>query len=156
MVCLSTCTVCLFICLSITALCCLSASLFMCPSNEVPSPSVSLSTCCVCLPAYLSVCLSVRPSLCPSVCLSVRPAVYLSVCLSVRPSVCLSVCMYVRLSVSLSNHTSSVVSTMVTVVDNCPLQSTLCVLTLIRCPFHPRVTAAARKRPRSICQKCRW
>ena len=31
-----------------------------------------------------------------------------------------------------------------------------CVLTLIRCLFHPRVTAVARKRPRSFCQKCRW
>ena len=30
------------------------------------------------------------------------------------------------------------------------------VLTLIRCPFHPGVTAVARKRPRSLCQKCRW
>ena len=30
------------------------------------------------------------------------------------------------------------------------------MLTLIRCPFHPRVTAVARKRPRSFCQKCRW
>ena len=29
-------------------------------------------------------------------------------------------------------------------------------LTLIRCPFHPRFTAVARKRPRSFCQKCRW
>ena len=29
-------------------------------------------------------------------------------------------------------------------------------LTVIRCPFHPRVTAAARKRPLSFCQKCRW
>ena len=28
------------------------------------------------------------------------------------------------------------------------LQSQLCVLTLIRCPFHPRVTAVARKIPR--------
>ena len=36
------------------------------------------------------------------------------------------------------------------------LQSQLCVLTLIRCPFHPRVTAVARRRPRSFCQKCRW
>ena len=36
------------------------------------------------------------------------------------------------------------------------LQSQLCVLTLIRCPFHPRVTAVARKRPRLFCQKCRW
>ena len=27
--------------------------------------------------------------------------------------------------------------------------------TLISCPFHPRVTAVARKRPRSFCQKCR-
>ena len=32
----------------------------------------------------------------------------------------------------------------------------LCVLTLIRCPFQPRVTAVARKRPQSLCQKCRW
>ena len=30
------------------------------------------------------------------------------------------------------------------------------MLTLIRCPFYPRVTAVARKRPRSFCQKCRW
>ena len=36
------------------------------------------------------------------------------------------------------------------------LQSQLCVQTLIRCPFHPRVTAVARKRPRSFCQKCGW
>ena len=32
----------------------------------------------------------------------------------------------------------------------------ICVLTLIRCPFHLRFTAVARKRPRSIYQKCRW
>ena len=31
----------------------------------------------------------------------------------------------------------------------------LCWL-LFRYPFHPRVTAAARKRSRSFCQKCRW
>ena len=30
------------------------------------------------------------------------------------------------------------------------------MLTLIRCPFHPYVTAVARKRPRSFWQKCRW
>ena len=30
------------------------------------------------------------------------------------------------------------------------------MLTLIRCPFHPSVTAVACKRPRSFCQKCRW
>ena len=36
------------------------------------------------------------------------------------------------------------------------LQSKLCVLTLIRCPFHPLVTAVARKRSRSFCQKCKW
>ena len=30
------------------------------------------------------------------------------------------------------------------------------MLTLIRCPFHPHVTAVARKRPRSFYQKCRW
>ena len=29
------------------------------------------------------------------------------------------------------------------------------MLTLIRCPFHSPVTAVARKRPRSFCQKCR-
>ena len=40
--------------------------------------------------------------------------------------------------------------------ENFLLQSQLCVLTLIRCPFHPRVTVVARKRPRSFCQKCRW
>ena len=36
------------------------------------------------------------------------------------------------------------------------LQSQLCVPTLIRCPFHPRVTAVARKRPRSFSQKRKW
>ena len=36
------------------------------------------------------------------------------------------------------------------------VQSQLYVLTLIRCPFHPRVTAVAHKRPQSFCQKCRW
>ena len=30
------------------------------------------------------------------------------------------------------------------------------MLTLIRCPFHPRVTAVARESPRSFCQRCRW
>ena len=40
--------------------------------------------------------------------------------------------------------------------NNFLLQSQLCVLTLIRCPFRPRGTAVARKRPRSFCQKCRW
>ena len=35
-------------------------------------------------------------------------------------------------------------------------QSSLCVLTLIRCPFHPRVTEVARKKPRSFWQKCGW
>ena len=40
--------------------------------------------------------------------------------------------------------------------ENFLLLSQLCVLTLIRCPLHPRVTAVARKRPRSFCQKYRW
>ena len=40
--------------------------------------------------------------------------------------------------------------------ENFLLQSQLCVLTLLLCPFHPRVTAVARKRPKSLCQKCRW
>ena len=40
--------------------------------------------------------------------------------------------------------------------ENFLLQGQLSVLTLIRYPFHPRVTAVARKRPRSFCQKCRW
>jgi len=31
----------------------------------------------------------------------------------------------------------------------------LCWL-VFRYPFYPRVTAVARKRPRSFCQKCRW
>ena len=34
-------------------------------------------------------------------------------------------------------------------------ESFLCWL-LFRYPFHSRVTAVARKRPRSFCQKCRW
>ena len=40
--------------------------------------------------------------------------------------------------------------------ENFLLQSQLCVLTLIWCPFHPCVTAVACKRPQSFCQKCRW
>ena len=40
--------------------------------------------------------------------------------------------------------------------ENFLLQSQLCVLTLIRCPYHPRVTAVARKRSRWFCQKYRW
>ena len=40
--------------------------------------------------------------------------------------------------------------------ENFLLQGQLSVLTLIRYPFHPRVTAVARKRPLSFCQKCRW
>ena len=36
------------------------------------------------------------------------------------------------------------------------LQSQLCVLTLILCPLYPCVTAVARKRPWSFCQKGRW
>ena len=39
--------------------------------------------------------------------------------------------------------------------ENFLLQGQLCVLTLIRCPFHPRATAVASNRPRSFCQKCR-
>ena len=40
--------------------------------------------------------------------------------------------------------------------ENFLLQSQLCVLALIRCPFHPPVTAVARKSTQSFCQKCRW
>ena len=40
--------------------------------------------------------------------------------------------------------------------QNFLLQIQLCVLTLIWCPFHPRVTAVECKIPRSFCQKCRW
>ena len=42
--------------------------------------------------------------------------------------------------------------------ENFLLQGQLFVLTLFRYPFHPRprVTAVARKRSRSFCQKCRW
>ena len=32
----------------------------------------------------------------------------------------------------------------------------LCCWLLFRYPFYPRVTAVARKRSRSFCQKCRW
>ena len=41
-------------------------------------------------------------------------------------------------------------------LENFLLQDYLCVVTLVRCPFHPRVTAVTRKRPRSFCQKFRW
>ena len=40
--------------------------------------------------------------------------------------------------------------------ENFLLKSQLCVLTLIRCPFHPCVTVVACKRPRSFCRECRW
>ena len=40
--------------------------------------------------------------------------------------------------------------------ENFLLQSQLCVLTLIWCLLHPRVTTVASKRPRLFCQKCRW
>ena len=40
--------------------------------------------------------------------------------------------------------------------ENFLLQSQLCVLTLIRCLFHPLVNAVAYKRPQSFWQKCRW
>ena len=40
--------------------------------------------------------------------------------------------------------------------DNFFLQSQLCVLTLIRCPFHSHVISVACKRPWSFCQMCRW
>ena len=33
-------------------------------------------------------------------------------------------------------------------------ESSLCADSY-RCPFHPRISAVARKRPRSFCQKCR-
>ena len=39
--------------------------------------------------------------------------------------------------------------------ENFLLQGQLSVL-LLSYPFHLRVTAVARKRPRSFCQKCRW
>ena len=41
-------------------------------------------------------------------------------------------------------------------LENFLLQSQICVLTLTRCPLHPRVIAVARERPRSFCQMCRW
>ena len=41
--------------------------------------------------------------------------------------------------------------------ENFLLQSKHSVFTIIRCPFHPSVTAVARKRPRSFGKKkCRW
>ena len=40
--------------------------------------------------------------------------------------------------------------------ENFLLQSQFYMLTFIRCPFHPCVTAVTRKRPRSFCQKCSW
>ena len=35
-------------------------------------------------------------------------------------------------------------------------ESTLCADPYSVSPFHPRVTAVARERPRSFCQKCSW
>ena len=40
--------------------------------------------------------------------------------------------------------------------ENFLLQSQLYALTLIRCPFHPRVTTVVRKRARAFHQKCMW
>ena len=40
--------------------------------------------------------------------------------------------------------------------ENSLLQGQLCVLTLTQCLFHHRVTAVARKRHGSFCQKWRW
>ena len=40
--------------------------------------------------------------------------------------------------------------------ENFLLQGRLSVLTLISVSVPPRVTAVARKRSRSVCQKCRW
>ena len=40
-------------------------------------------------------------------------------------------------------------------LDNFILQSQLSTLTLIRCPFQPRDTVVARKRPRPFCQTYR-
>ena len=40
--------------------------------------------------------------------------------------------------------------------ENFLLQGQLSVLTPILYPFHPCVTAVARKRSQSSCQKCRW
>ena len=39
-------------------------------------------------------------------------------------------------------------------IDN--KEAVSCMIPLFRYPFHPRVTAVARKRSRSFCQKCRW
>ena len=39
---------------------------------------------------------------------------------------------------------------------NLSIQLETHLLLLFRYPFHPRVTAVARKRPRSFCQKRRW
>ncbi len=67
-------------------LCVCSVCLSVCPSVR---PSVCLSVCpCVCLSVRVSVCLSV----CPCVCLSVRPSVRVSVCLSVCVSVHMPAC----------------------------------------------------------------
>ena len=56
---------------------------------------------------------------------------FLSFCLSVFLSFFLSVCLSFFLSPHLTFYA-------------------------VRCPFHPRVTAVARKRPRLFCKKCKW
>ena len=41
-------------------------------------------------------------------------------------------------------------------LENFLLQSPLCVVTLIPCPFQPRITVVPPKSPRSFCQKYSW
>ena len=62
------------------------------------------NSCCVCLPATPSICLSVFICVCLSVCLSVclHLSVCLSVCLPVNLSPCLSLCLYVSVSICIS------------------------------------------------------
>ena len=61
-----------------------------------------------------------------------------SVCLSVCLPACLCLCVLVCFCIAAVPVVSVYLSA------------------LIRCQLHARVTAVARKRPWSICQKCRW
>ena len=62
----------------------------------------------VCLASWMSVCLSVHPSVHPFICLSfhlsVHPSICSSICLSIHPFVCLPVCLSVHPSIHSSSY----------------------------------------------------
>ena len=87
---------------------------------------------------------------CVNVCVCVRArarvCVYVCVCVCVCECVCVCVCARAR-----ARARNSIKN----IVGNNSIRN-LGRNGIFRYPFHPRVTAVARKRPRSFCQKCRW